>query len=93
MKEDAAEFVYEQLGDCILGSYTGIMELLENRFGERSSKVSPNSYLAQLETIKLGAKQTLAAYTADIRKLVLKGYPTAESQTRLTQLSIGTGEP
>lgn len=81
LKGDAAEFAYEQLDDNTLQSYGLLWMALENRFGERTS---PNAYLAQLEGRKMGTKETLSEYTADLQRLVLKGYPTADPCTRDT---------
>ncbi|KAJ8022357.1 hypothetical protein HOLleu_37231 [Holothuria leucospilota] len=55
------------------------MKSLDGRFGDR---LSPSAYLAQLENRKLGNKEVLGEYAAELRKLVLKGYPTADSRTR-----------
>lgn len=79
LKGEAAEFVYEQLDPDTVGSFSSLMESLDKRFGDR---LSPSAYLAQLENRKLGNKEVLGEYAAELRKLVLKGYPTADSRTR-----------
>ena len=42
------------------------------------------SYLAQLEARKLQPRERVSEFLADIRRLVLKSYPTADDQTRET---------
>lgn len=79
LKGDAAQFAYEHIDPQTLRSYTGLLQAMEDRFGER---LSANVYLAQLDGRKLGAKESLAEYAAEIRRLCLKGYPTASPQTR-----------
>ena len=81
LKEDAAEYAFMVLSQETLSSAELLEKALEERYGERRS---PNSYLAQLESKKMGLKESLSEYTADIRRLVLKGYPTADMKTRET---------
>ncbi len=40
--------------------------------------------MASLEARKLQPKEKLSEYVADIKRLVIKGYPTADQQTRDT---------
>lgn len=54
---------------------------LETHYRERSNSFS---YLAAPEGHKLQPKEKLAEYLSDIRKLVIKGYPTADDITRET---------
>ena len=81
LKGEAADFAFDQLDQSVLLSYTTLVKALKHRFGER---LSTSAYLAQLEGRKLNPKETLAEYAAGIRKLVLKGYPTADQQTKDT---------
>ena len=81
LKDEAATYAFTELSDEVLKSATLLEKALEDRFGERRSA---NSYLAQLESRKMGYKETLTEYTADIRRLVVKGYPTADVHTRET---------
>ena len=49
-----------------------------------TEKRTTASHLAPLEACKLQPKEKLSKYTADIKKLVIKGYSTADQQTRET---------
>ena len=81
LKGDAAQFAYEHVDPQTLGCYASLVQAMEDRFGER---LSANVYLAQLDGRKLGVKESLAEYAAEIRRLCLKGYPIASPQTRDT---------
>ena len=47
-------------------------------------KRAPSSYVAQLEIRKLQPCEDISSYIASIRQLVIKGYPTADKDTRGT---------
>ncbi len=79
LRDEAAEYAYSVLPQEVLNSLQLLERALEDRFGE---KYSPNTYLAALEQRKLGLKESLAEYSADIKRLVLKGYQTADAITR-----------
>lgn len=81
LRGEAASFVFEQLDSGTLNALEPLVEALQARFGET---LSSNAFLAQLEVRKLGAKESLAEYTADMWRLTLKGYPTADNNTRDT---------
>ena len=81
LRGDAAEFVFCQLTADVVDNYQKLIQALEARFKERRAVTS---YLAQLEGRKQQAKETLSEFIADIRRLVVKGYPTAEEETRET---------
>ena len=81
LRDEAAEYVYSVIPQEALSSLELLKEQLKERFGE---KRSPNAYLAELEQKKLGSKELLAEYVSDIKRLVLKGYPTADTNTRET---------
>lgn len=81
LKGEAADFVFEQLDTDSQGSFPQLVKALGDRFGDR---LTVNAYLAQLEGRKLGGKETLGEYAAELRKLVLKGYPAANFKTRDT---------
>ena len=57
------------------------MKALEGRFKERQATTA---YLAQLEGRRMQPKENISEFIADIRKLVIKSYPTADEQTRET---------
>ena len=81
LRGEAAEFVYTQLSGDELDSYEKLVDALETRFKEQRTITS---YLAELENRKLGASEKLAEYVADIKRLVLKGFPSANVETRET---------
>jgi hypothetical protein len=58
---------------------------LEKRFGDRQSIAT---YLAQLEGVKLGPKDSVARYEIEIDYLVRKCYPTADDNTRDVSLFV-----
>ena len=59
--------------------FTQLEKALEARYKEKRTS---SSYLAELENRKLQPKEKLADYVADMKKLVIKCYPTADAQTR-----------
>lgn len=54
---------------------------MESRLKERRTSAS---YLNELEKRKFSSKEKLLEYAADIKRLVIKGYPTADELTRET---------
>ena len=81
LRGDAAEYAFCQLTPDVLGSYGNLVLALEVRFQERRAVAS---YLAQLEGRRQQQDEKLSEYIADLRKLVIKGYPTANESTRET---------
>ena len=81
LRNDAAEYAFVQLPPQNLTSYELLEKSLASRFRERRTVTS---YLSELENVKLDSKTKLTEYVATIRKLVLKGYPTADEMTRET---------
>ena len=81
LRGEAAEFAFNQTTSATLTSYGNLMAALETRYKERRTS---SSYLAELESRKLQPKEKLAEYVSEIRKLVIKGYPTADDVTRET---------
>jgi len=81
LRGEAAEFAFNQLTAATLSSYGNLMAALETRYKERRTS---SSYLAELESRRLEPKEKLAEYVSEIRKLVIKGYPTADEKTRET---------
>lgn len=81
LRGEAAEFAFNQTTAATLASYDNLMAALETRYKERRTS---SSYLAELENRKLQPKEKLAEYVSEIRKLVIKGYPTADDVTRET---------
>ncbi len=78
LRGPAADYAFEQLPPHVLMSYQQLEAALEAWFRERRTTAS---YLAELEVRKLGASERLAEYVADIRRLALKSYPTADQAT------------
>ena len=73
---EASEYIFRQPQ---LDEFSELLESLKCRFGDRRKA---SSYLAQLESRKKGATESLAEFAADIRNLTQKGYPTADSKTK-----------
>lgn len=81
LRGDAADFAYVDVPPEDQGSFLALEAALGQRFKERRSATS---YLAELDNRKLGSKEKLSEYVAEIRKLVRKSYPTADEDTRET---------
>ena len=79
LQGDAAGYAFAQLPPDVVGSYELLVQALDTRFAERRTEAS---CLAQLEGQKLQPNEKLAEYVADLKKLVAKGYPTADQKTR-----------
>ena len=79
LRGKAAEYVFQQLDPEVIKSFDNLTKELSKRFGERQL---PNYYIAQLEARKHQPKERLAEFVADIRRLVFRGYPTADPVTR-----------
>ena len=81
LRGDAAEYVFNQLSPEITESFSGLQKAMESRFREKRTSAS---YLNELENRKFSSKEKLLEYAADIKRLVHKGYPTADEMTRDT---------
>lgn len=81
LRDDAAEYAFAQLPVDVVNSFELLEMALDARFAEKRTTAS---YLAQLEARKLQPKEKLTEYVADIKRLIIKGYPTADQQTRDT---------
>ena len=81
LRDDAAEYAFAQLSSDVVNSSELLELALDARFAEKRTAAS---YLASLEAHKLQPKEKLSEYIADIKKLVIKGYPTADQQARET---------
>ena len=79
LRDTAAEYVYSVLPATTLDAMPLLEKALEDRFAEKRSK---NTYLAELEQRKFSQKESVTEYSTDIRRLVVKGYPTADPNTR-----------
>ena len=62
-----------------MGDFAQLERALEARYKEKRTS---SSYVAELENRRMQTKEKLADYVADIKRLVIKGYPTADAQTR-----------
>ncbi|MCG8045674.1 MAG: zinc finger domain-containing protein [Candidatus Thiodiazotropha endolucinida] len=78
LRGEAADFVFTQVDPRVQHSFYALEHALEARFKERRSETS---FLAELESRKLGANEKVSEYVADIKRLVRKGYPTADERT------------
>lgn len=81
LRGEAAEYVFNQLSPDITESFSGLKKALESRFREKRTS---SSYLNELENRKLLSKEKLLEYAADIKRLVHKGFPTADELTKET---------
>ena len=81
LRGDAAEYAFCHLSPSEIVSYESLVQALELRY--RESRV-PTSYLAALESRKLQPKEEMPQYIADIKRLVIKSYPTADNSVRET---------
>ena len=79
LRGEAAEYVFNELGSDVSETFSSLTEALASRFTE---KRVTSSWLAQLESRKLGPKENLSEYIADLKKMVGRGYPTADTQTK-----------
>lgn len=77
LRGEAAEYAFGQLPQDTLGDFAQLERALEAHYKEKRS-----SYVAELENRRMQTKEKLADYVADIKRLVIKGYPTADAQTR-----------
>ena len=81
LRDEASEYAFSYLPNEALQSFDVLVAALEVRFKDRSPVTS---YLAQLEARKLQPREKVSEFLADIRRLVLKSYPTADDRTRET---------
>ena len=79
LRGDAAEYAFGQLPQDKLADFSQLEKALEARYKEKRTS---SSYVAELENRRMQIKEKLADYVADIKRLVIKGYPTADGQTR-----------
>ena len=79
LRGEAAEYAFRQLPQDTLGDFAQLERALEARYKEKRTS---SSYVAELENRRMQTKEKLADYVADIKRLVIKGYPTADAQTR-----------
>lgn len=79
LRGEAAEYAFGQLPPEALRDFQQLEQSLEARYKEKRSS---SSYLAELENRRSQPKEKISDYVADIKRLVIKGYPTADAQTR-----------
>ena len=75
LRDMAADYAFCQLGPEVSSSYQLLVSALESRFRERKHA---STYLSQLEARKLQPKEDVSKFIADLRHLVIRGYPTAD---------------
>ena len=78
LRGDAADFVFQQLDADVVNDLDKLIVALEGRFAARKT---PSAFVSQLESRRLGPKETISDYAADIRRLTTFGYPTADAAT------------
>ena len=78
LRGDAADFAYQQLPEEIVNEYDKLAEALAERFGNRKTAAS---FVSQLEARRLGPKESISEFAAEIKRLTTFGYPTADSAT------------
>ena len=78
-KGKAVEFVFQHLAPSTITDFDKLISVLESRFAERRTQ---NARLALPEAKKLSPKDNLTEYMADVRHLVMRGYSTADVDTR-----------
>ena len=78
LRGDAADFVFQQLSADVVNDLDKLIAALEGRFAARKT---PTAFVSQLESRRLGPKETISDYAADIRRLTTFGYPTADAAT------------
>ena len=78
LRGDAADFAYQQLPEEIVNDYDKLAEALAERFGNRKTAAS---FVSQLEARRLGPKESISEFAAEIKRLTTFGYLTADSAT------------
>lgn len=81
LRGQSADYAFNHISPEVRGNYVMLKNALEQRYAEKRTSAC---YLAELESRKLGLRENLAKYVADIKRLVIKGYPTADEITRGT---------
>ena len=76
LRGDAMTFV-SGLTSAIQNDYTMMMASLKRRFGDRAL---PETYRAQLHTLRQNPKESTAEFAAKIRAFVVKAYPAAPEE-------------
>ena len=78
LRGNAADFAFQQLSSDVTGDFDNLVAALNERFENRKT---PASFVSQLEARRLGPKETIADYAADVRRLTTFGYPSAYVDT------------
>ena len=73
LRGNASGFAFVHLPPETVSSYELLCQVLSSRFKDSHT---PMSYLDELKNKRLGAKEMMAEYVSDIKRLVTKGYPT-----------------
>ena len=82
LRDEAAEYAFSFVPNESFQSFDVLVAALEPPFKDRSPVMS---YLgAQLEVRKLQPREKVSEFLADIKRLVLRSYPTADDRTRET---------
>ena len=78
LRGEAADFAFQQLSADVVNDLDKLIVALEGRYAARKT---PTAFVSQLESRRLGSKETISDYAADIRRLTTFGYPTADAAT------------
>ena len=90
LRGEAAEYAFCYLPNGTLQSFDKLVSALEVRFKDHSPVTA---YLAQLEARKLQPREKVSEFLADIRKLVLKSYPTTRESIGVRHFLKGLSHP
>lgn len=84
MRGEASNYAFDHLSAEARSSFSSMEKALESRL-KNSRPLT--SYISELDNRKLGPKENIAEYACDVKRLVLKCYPTADAVT-LEQISL-----
>ena len=79
VSDEAAQFVYNMCDGATRGSYEKLNRALTQRFGE---KRTPSTYMAKLESVKFGPRDSLAEYATNISFYVRMAWPDIDDRSR-----------
>ena len=77
--DEASQFVYNKCDASTRESYDRLLKALKLRFGE---KQTPSTYMAKLENVKFGPRDSLAEYATNIGFYVRMAWPNIDEETR-----------
>ena len=81
LRGEALEYFTQQVTDAEGQSFNLAVEALRSRFQEKKATAT---YLAQLKARQLQPKEDVSHYIAELKKLVVRAYPSADHEVRDT---------